>query len=279
MPELPEVETVCRGLNQLTPGQCFQGGEVLLQRSIAHPASVAEFWEGLKNTKIQEWQRRGKYLLAKLDSNSWLGLHLRMSGQLLWVKQSDPLEKHTRLRFFFPEQQELRFIDLRTFGRVWWVPPHIAPETIITGLKKLGVEPFSADFTPEYLEKKLHSRRCAIKTALLDQKVVAGIGNIYADEALFLGKISPFQEAASLSHQEIKQLHQAILSVLKTGIQEGGTTFNSFLNLLGVNGNYMGQALVYGREGELCHDCKTVIQRQKINGRSSHFCSQCQSRN
>lgn len=278
MPELPEVETVCRGLNELTRGQCFQGGEVLLPRSIAHPASIAEFWEGLKNTKIQQWQRRGKYLLAKLDSNGWLGIHLRMSGQLLWVKQSEPLAKHTRLRFFFPDHQELRFIDLRTFGRVWRVPPHVAPETIITGLKKLGAEPFSAEFTPEYLEKKLQSRRCAIKTALLDQKVVAGMGNIYADEALFLGKISPFREAASLSHEEIEQLHQAIVSVLKTGIQEGGTTFNSFLNLLGVNGNYMGQAWVYGREGKPCHCCETLIQRQKINGRSSHFCSQCQSR-
>lgn len=276
MPELPEVETICRGLNQLTRGQVFEGGEVLLKRSIAHPTSISEFWEGLKGSEIQQWQRRGKYLLAQLSADGWLGLHLRMSGQLLWVKRDEPLAKHTRVRFFLSQQQELRFIDLRTFGRVWWVPPHHAPENIITGLKKLGVEPFSAQFTPNYLQEKLQRRRCAIKTALLDQKVIAGIGNIYADEALFLGNISPLREAASLSDSEIQQLHEAILSVLKTGIKEGGTTFNSFLNLLGVNGNYMGKAWVYGREGKPCNVCQTVIQRNKINGRSSHFCPQCQ---
>ena len=277
MPELPEVETVCRGLNQLTQGQVFQGGEVLLERSIAHPVSITEFWQGLKGTSIQQWQRRGKYLLAKLSSGGWFGVHLRMSGQLLWLQQDEPLAKHTRLRFFFPNQQELRFIDLRTFGRVWWVPPECKPEVIITGLKKLGVEPFSEQFTPSYLQAQLKNRRCAIKTALLDQKVVAGMGNIYADEALFYSQISPLRKANCLSEPEIENLHQGILSVLKTGIEEGGTTFNSFLNLLGVNGNYMGKAWVYGREGEKCRCCQGVIQRQKINGRSSHFCQQCQN--
>jgi len=276
VPELPEVETVCRGLNQLTRGQVFQGGEVLLKRSIAHPDSIEGFWEGLTNTRIEQWQRRGKYLLAQLSSGGWLGLHLRMSGQLLWVKQSEPLAKHTRVRFFFSQQQELRFIDLRTFGRLWWVPPDVPPKKIITGLNNLGIEPFSSGFTPAYLQEKLKCRRCAIKTALLDQKIIAGIGNIYADEALFLGKIAPLREAASLTDSEIEQLHQAILSVLESAIAQGGTTFNSFLNLLGVNGNYMGQAWVYGREGESCRLCETVIQRYKINGRSSHFCPNCQ---
>ncbi|AFZ49825.1 DNA-formamidopyrimidine glycosylase [Dactylococcopsis salina] len=276
MPELPEVETVCRGLNELTQGQVFQGGEVLLKRSIAHPVSIEAFWSGLKNTKIQQWQRRGKYLLAELSSGGWLGLHLRMSGQLLWVEQSEPLAKHTRVRFFFSEGKELRFIDLRTFGRVWWVAPDVDLKTVITGLNNLGVEPFSPEFTPTYLGNKLKNRRCAIKTALLDQKVVAGIGNIYADETLFLGKISPLREAASLTSSEVEALQQAIISVLSTAIEEGGTTFNSFLNLLGVNGNYMGRAWVYGREGEVCRECETVIQRCKINGRSSHFCPRCQ---
>ncbi len=276
MPELPEVETVCRGLNQLTQGQVFQGGEVLLHRSIAHPDSIDAFWQGLTNTQIQQWQRRGKYLLAQLSPSGWLGIHLRMSGQLLWVKQSEPLAKHTRVRFFFPDQRELRFIDLRTFGRVWWVNPHVPPESIITGLKNLGIEPFSSEFTPAYLKTKLNRRRCAIKTALLDQKMIAGIGNIYADEALFLGKISPLREAASLKDGEIEQLHTAILSVLETAIAQGGTTFNSFLNLLGVNGNYMGKAWVYGREAKTCRLCEMLIQRQKINGRSSHFCPNCQ---
>ncbi|MDR9405260.1 MAG: zinc finger domain-containing protein, partial [Halothece sp. Uz-M2-17] len=155
--------------------------------------------------------------------------------------------------------------------------PNTDLKTIITGLNQLGVEPFSTAFTPAYLQEKFKTRRCAIKTALLDQKIVAGIGNIYADEALFLGKISPLRSANSLQGSEVEQLHQAILSVLKTGIEEGGTTFNSFMNLLGVNGNYMGRAWVYGREGESCRQCGTTIQRYKINGRSSHFCQNCQS--
>jgi formamidopyrimidine-DNA glycosylase len=276
VPELPEVETVCRGLNQSTLGQVCQGGEVLLKRSIAHPDSIEEFWNGLKDSALEKWQRRGKYLLAELSSGGWLGVHLRMSGQLLWVKQSDPLTKHTRVRFFFPEEQELRFIDLRTFGRVWWVPPQVEPKTIITGLNKLGVEPFSSQFTPNHLQNKLQNRRCAIKTALLDQTVVAGIGNIYADEALFLAKIAPLRVANTLTFSEVERVHEAILSVLETGIEQGGTTFNSFLNLLGVNGNYMGKAWVYGREGEACRQCGTLIQRCKINGRSSHFCQRCQ---
>lgn len=277
MPELPEVEVVCRGLNQLTQGQVFQGGEVLLQRSIAHPVSVEAFWEGLNQRKIKRWKRRGKYLLAELSPRGGLGLHLRMSGQLLWVKQSEPLAKHTRVRFFFAEGWELRFIDLRTFGRVWLIPPDVPPETIVTGLQRLGVEPFSLEFTPDYLRDKLNRRHCAIKTALLDQKVVAGIGNIYADEALFFSKILPFREAASLSEEEVKRLHKGILSVLQTGIEEGGTTFSNFLSLLGVNGNYMGRAWVYGREGALCRCCDGVVHRSKINGRSSHFCPQCQN--
>ena len=276
MPELPEVETVCRGLNQLTLGEIFQGGEVLLERSIAHPASVEAFWAGLQKNTLQGWQRRGKYLLAELSSGGWLGVHLRMSGQLLWVKQTQPLSKHTRVRFFFPEEQELRFIDLRTFGRLWWVPPNVDPKTIITGLNNLGIEPFSKEFTPTYLHQQLKHRRCAIKTALLDQKVVAGIGNIYADEALFLAQVSPLRIANCLQVSEIEQLHEGILSALNTGIEQGGTTFNSFLNLLGVNGNYMGSAWVYGREGDPCRHCGTTIQRHKINGRSSHFCHNCQ---
>lgn len=276
MPELPEVETVCRGLNQLTLGEIFQGGEVLLERSIAHPASVEAFWAGLQENTLQGWQRRGKYLLAELSSGGWLGVHLRMSGQLLWVKQTQPLSKHTRVRFFFPEEQELRFIDLRTFGRLWWVPPNVDPKTIITGLNNLGIEPFSKEFTPAYLHQQLKHRRCAIKTALLDQKVVAGIGNIYADEALFLAQVSPLRIANCLQVSEIEQLHEGILSALNTGIEQGGTTFNSFLNLLGVNGNYMGSAWVYGREGDPCRHCGTTIQRHKINGRSSHFCHNCQ---
>ena len=124
MPELPEVETVCRGLNQLTLEQKIQGGEVLLLRTLAHPDSVFDFWEGITDAKIAIWQRRGKYLLAKLTNPGsqpagWLGVHLRMTGQLLWLERSESVQKHTRIRLFLGDKQELRFVDTRTFGKVW----------------------------------------------------------------------------------------------------------------------------------------------------------------
>ncbi|MBE9200993.1 MULTISPECIES: DNA-formamidopyrimidine glycosylase [unclassified Nodularia (in: cyanobacteria)] len=282
MPELPEVETVRRGLNQLTLHQEITGGDVLHKRTIAYPFSVDEFIPKMTGSAIASWHRRGKYLLAELTLSSlsspiWLGVHLRMTGQLLWVHEDEPLHKHTRVRLFFKDQQELRFVDQRTFGQMWWVPPGVAVETIITGLAKLAVDPFSPEFTVEYLAAKLQNRRRPIKTALLDQSVVAGLGNIYADEALFKSGILPVTLCLDLQLQQIERLHTAIIQVLETSIAAGGTTFSNFLNVQGVNGNYGGVAWVYNRTGEPCRVCSTPIQRIKLAGRSSHFCPQCQS--
>lgn len=282
MPELPEVETVRRGLNQLTLNQKITGGDVLLNRTIAYPFSVDEFIHGIKGSAITTWHRRGKYLLAQLTppsplSPTWLGVHLRMTGQLLWLHQDEPLHKHTRVRIFFGDQQELRFVDQRTFGQMWWVPPGVAEESIITGLKKLAADPFSPEFTVEYLAAKLQNRRRPIKTALLDQSVVAGLGNIYADEALFKSGVLPVTLCTDLQLEQIQRLHTEIIQVLETSIAAGGTTFSNFLNVQGVNGNYGGVAWVYNRTGEPCRVCSTPIQRIKLGGRSSHFCPQCQS--
>ena len=281
MPELPEVETVRQGLNKLTLGKEIMGGDVLLNRTIAYPFSAAEFLTGVKNVTIANWHRYGKYLLAELtnsDKNQagWLGVHLRMTGQLLWLNQDDLLHKHTRVRLFFPNNCELRFVDTRTFGKIWWVPPSNTPESIITGLKKLGPDPFSADFSVEYLVGKLHKRQRAIKTALLDQSLVAGIGNIYADEALFLSGIRPETFCSALNVEQISRLRLAIIEVLEKSIAAGGTTFSDFLNVMGVNGNYGGSAWVYGRTGEPCRVCGTSIDKLKLAGRSSHFCPKCQ---
>lgn len=280
MPELPEVETVRRGLNQLTLNCKITGGDVLLNRTVAHPFSVDEFVNAIANQAIMNWQRRGKYLLAELSPSSsggWLGVHLRMTGQLLWLKQEEPLHKHTRVRIFFENQQELRFVDQRTFGQMWWVQPGVAVESVITGLAKLAADPFSPEFTVEYLADKLHNRRRPIKTALLDQSVVAGLGNIYADEALFKSGILPETLCADLKLEQIEPLRTAIIQVLETSIASGGTTFSNFLNVKGINGNYGGVAWVYNRAGEPCRVCGEVIQRVKLAGRSSHFCSQCQN--
>ncbi len=326
MPELPEVETVRRGLNQLTVNQEITGGDVLLHRAIAYPLLVEDFIAGTKGSAIATWHRRGKYLLAELTPSpptpqrhllqrgkpqrqfprsgnppsglapqrsgssplppqvktwgyppsGYLGVHLRMTGQLLWLHRDEPLHKHTRVRLFFKDDWELRFVDQRTFGQMWWVPPEVAPESIITGLAKLAADPFSPEFTVEYLADKLRKIRRPIKTALLDQSVVAGLGNIYADEALFLSGILPETLCTNLQTEQIERLRSSIIQVLEASIEVGGTTFSNFLNVKGVNGNYGGVAWVYNRAGEACRVCGTPIQRTRLGGRSSHFCVQCQ---
>jgi formamidopyrimidine-DNA glycosylase len=266
MPELPEVETVRRGLNQLTLNQSITGGDVLLERTIAYPFSVSEFIQQLQGQAIASWDRQGKYLLCQLSpSQAWLGVHLRMTGQLLWLDQDQPLHKHTRVRLFFGEHQELRFVDQRTFGQMWWVPPHVAVETIMTGLAKLAADPFSPEFTVEYLAEQLKNRRRPIKTALLDQSVVAGLGNIYADEALFKSSILPTSLCADLQHPQIASLRTAIIQVLENSLAVGGTTFSNFLSVKGINGNYGGEAWVYNRTGKPCRVCGQDIRRLKFN--------------
>ena len=285
MPELPEVETVRIGLNENTLGWQIEGGEILLPRAIAYPEQPQAFLEALIGAEFTEWQRRGKYLIAQLSLGNQLGVHLRMTGSLLWCDRDAAVGKHTRVRLFLKEKgkgkkgglKELRFDDQRTFGKLWWVPSNQATESIITGLQKLGMEPFDAEFTPEHLGSKLSRSGRPIKTVLLDQETVAGIGNIYADESLFLGKIHPQKAANSLNSEQVKALHQGIVRSLSDGIAKGGTTFSSFQNVSGLKGNYIDTAWVFRRTGQPCNVCGTVISRIKLGGRSTHFCAQCQS--
>ncbi len=303
MPELPEVETICRGLNQLTLDREILGGDVLLNSSIARSISATDFLTKLKGKSIASWYRRGKYLLAELSqlteaerktdkvgnfptqnlsssllpsTAGWLGVHLRMTGQLLWVNESEPLPKHARVRIFFEGNQELRFVDQRTFGQMWYVPAETEVDSTVIGLKLLGPEPFSDEFTTEYLARKLHRRARPIKTALLDQSLVAGLGNIYADETLFLSGVMPTTLCADLTREQIDRIHSAIIQVLQKAIASGGTTFSNFLNVQGVNGNYGGVAWVYNRAGQPCRTCSATIEKIKLAGRSTHFCPACQ---
>jgi len=280
MPELPEVETVRLGLNTvvaLSETPTIVGGEVLLSSTIAG-CSKEFFLSSLKGQSLIAWHRRGKYLLGQLSGGGWLGVHLRMTGRLLWQegKQQEPPSRHTRVRLFLTGDRELRFDDQRTFGKMWYVPPELPVATVISGLKSMGAEPLSAAFTTEYLQQKLHRKQRAIKTALLDQTVVAGIGNIYADEALFISRIHPTTMASRLNFTQINQLHSAIVSVLSTGLKFGGTTFSNFQDINGKVGNYLDQAWVFRRHGQPCQVCQTQIQRLKLGGRSTHFCPNCQ---
>lgn len=255
---------------------------MLLPRTVAHPVSSWEFLTALEGTQIQAWSRRGKYLLASLVKAGsdrpagWLGVHLRMTGQLLWLDREAPLQKHARVRLWLGGDRELRFVDQRTFGRMWWVPPDCGPEQIITGLQGLGPEPFDAAFSVDYLMTQLRLRRGPIKSALLDQGLVAGVGNIYADESLFLSQIHPQTPCAALTRSQVERLREALIGVLQASIAVGGTTFSTFLNVQGVNGNYKGEAWVYGRTAAPCRHCGALIERLKLGGRSTHFCPACQ---
>ena len=281
MPELPEVETVRRGLERQVTGFEIARVEVLRARAIAAPPLPELFCSALEGCNVGAWLRRGKYLVAQLerggaDAGHW-GVHLRMTGQFLWM--SSPAEpcRHTRVRLWNPQGQELRFVDMRSFGEMWWVPPGEALEAVITGLRRLGPEPFSPEFSPAHLASKLAGSGRPIKTALLDQSLVAGVGNIYADESLFMSRISPHTPAGQLGPEQLKRLHAALVEVLHTSIGAGGTTFSDFRDLTGTNGNYGNAAWVYRRSGAPCRTCGTPIRRDKLSGRSSHWCPSCQA--
>ena len=285
MPELPEVETVRKGLEKKLKDFIISEIEIIRASTIAFPANKDEFKKGLNNSLIDKWSRRGKYLIANLiknqnnntlESNGYLIIHLRMTGHFNWLKRNNSPCKHTRVRFFDSQENELRFIDVRSFGQIWWIKEGLDPKKIIKGLGTLGPEPFSKDFNYEYLKKEFSKRTKSIKAVLLDQRIIAGIGNIYADESLFEAGISPFREAKTIKKRELIKLRISIMDVLEKSIGSGGTTFSDFRNVEGLNGNYSMQANVYKRTGEKCKRCSNLIQRKKITGRSTHWCSNCQ---
>ena len=291
MPELPDVDTVRRGLEKKLNNFIIKKVEVFRDSTVAFPAKKEEFIKGLQNSLIYQWDRRGKYLIAQLkevqnentqfslensQNNGFLVVHLRMTGYFKFVNKSTPPCKHTRIRFFDKNNNELRYIDVRSFGQMWWIKQGLSPNKIIKGLGSLGPEPFSKDFDTKYLKKVISKRTKSIKAILLDQTIVAGIGNIYADESLYSAGISPFRKAQTIKKNELIKLKESIVAVLKKSIGSGGTTFSDFRDLEGENGNFGLQTNVYRRTGKECRKCGNLIERQKITGRSTHWCPKCQ---
>jgi formamidopyrimidine-DNA glycosylase len=291
VPELPEVETVRLGLQSQTQGFLIARVEVLRNRAIAAPPDPALFRLALEGCRIEQWSRRGKYLLAELrdpdgqQAGIW-GVHLRMTGQFLWLEAPEGAKcglgdpdpgQHTRVRIWERSGAELRFIDTRSFAQMWFVPPGRVVESVITGLARLGPEPFAAGFSASYLQERLRGSRRPIKSALLDQSLVAGIGNIYADESLFAAGILPQTVSGQLESQRLERLRGAVVEILQTSIGAGGTTFSDFRDLTGTNGNYGGQAWVYRRGGLPCRRCGTPLMRERLAGRSTHWCPGCQT--
>ncbi len=280
MPELPEVETVRRGLAKRLKAFHVDRVEVLSERSIASEGGSKKFIANIQGLVFGEWKRRGKYLIATLlnegNPEAYLVVHLRMTGYFQWVKSPNPPCPHTRVRFWNLKGSEIRFVDIRNFGQLWWLPYDTSPNECISGLKRLGPEPFSKDFTPEYLENCLKGRTRSIKSSLLDQSLIAGIGNIYADESLFEAGITPLKESGKLHKKELVKLCNSLLKVISMSIGKGGTTFSDFRDLEGLNGNYGGQAWVYRRNKKPCRKCGAIIQKTKISGRGTHWCPKCQ---
>jgi formamidopyrimidine-DNA glycosylase len=280
MPELPEVETVRRGLLSKLRGRKVTAVKVFRPDSVGHP-SPRDFAAKLVGHKFVDIERRGKYLLFELDKGAQLGAHLRMSGRLLVMQpggeaKSRVRAEHVRVRMELDDGNIFLFEDMRVFGRLWYVPKGIPAEKVVSGLADLGVEPLSDDFDADYLAEVLQRKSQPIKGALLDQTLIAGIGNIYADESLHLAGINPQRPARELKRAQLEVLTARIKEVLTRAIEKRGSTLRNYTDSDGVNGNYQSIANVYGRKGEKCNTCKTAIERVKLAGRSSHYCPKCQ---
>jgi formamidopyrimidine-DNA glycosylase len=276
MPELPEVETVCRGLAKEVIGERIKSVKVLRHDSIGSP-SWTDFQKNLTGHVFRKIRRRGKYILIDLDKDAGLVCHLRMSGRLLLAEQGKIEGPFLRVRIVLASGRELHFEDMRVFGRLWYVPTGKKFEEIVPTLGKLGLEPI-AELTATDLKKLLKKRKQTIKSLLLDQSVISGVGNIYADESLFQAGIHPGRAAGSLKSLEVEKLTATIKAVLEQAINLGGSTLRDYTSAEGVNGRYQHQAWVYGRTGENCRACNNLIERIKIAGRSSHFCPLCQGK-
>lgn len=274
MPELPEVETVRRGLQKQLAGATIKSVKVLRNDSVGYP-SPEEFVRLLKGRCFESVNRRGKYLLIHLSDKTGMVAHLRMSGRLLVMKGTEKEPAHVRIRLNLGDGRKLVFDDTRVFGRLWCVPAGKTFEDVVPTLAQLGPEPLEG-LDPRHLKEAFAGKTQCIKTALLDQSIIAGVGNIYADESLYRARIKPTRKAGDISTAELKKLSKEIAIVLNNAIELGGSTLRDYTDSSGVNGNYQHEALVYGRKDEECRSCKSRIQRIKLNGRSSHFCPRCQ---
>lgn len=293
MPELPEVETIRRQLDPELEGIEVVELEILDSSWCAPgpPASVAAEVEG---RRIEAFDRRGKYLLMRLEGELTLVMHLRMTGNLLLAEpgeegapgeellRGDPRlartadeERHLRARFRLGDGRELWFVDPRRFGRGFVADP----EGLAAYFEaRLGVEPLSAEFTPEHLAEVSHGRTAPLKSFLLDQSRLAGVGNIYADEALFRARLHPLSPADSMRPEHHRALRDAVVAALEAGLEAGGASIDDYRDSRGEKGAMQDEFLVHRREGLPCPECGEPVRRIVVSGRSTYFCADCQVR-
>ena len=277
MPELPEVETVRRGLEEHVVGRTVETVRVLHPRAVRRqPAGPAEFESGLEGRTLDSARRRGKYLWLSVGEDALLA-HLGMSGQLLIIDPDQPLSPHVRIQFTFKDGgPDLRFTDQRTFGHMCVVRDgaelpgpiaHIAPD------------PFEAAFDPAGLARRLRTRRTGVKRALLDQSLISGVGNIYADEALWRAQVHGERLCSSLTKPTLSRVLDHAHDVMLAALGEGGTSFDAlYVNVNGASGYFDRSLHAYGQEGRPCDRCGTLIRREAFMNRSSFSCPRCQPR-
>ena len=289
MPELPEVETVARQLEPEVEGHRIERLEVLDARW-SRPVPPERLEGEVSGSTIEGLGRRGKYLLLALDGERTLVMHLRMTGNLVLVEGEDVLDpaegrllyqgertteaRHLRARFLLDDGRELWFTDPRRFGEGFLIANADLPERF----SRLGVEPLSAEFTPTHLGEVAAGRQAPLKSFLLDQTRIAGVGNIYADEALHRAALHPLSPAGSMKAEHLEALRDAVVAALQAGIDAGGSSIDDYRDGRGEKGTMQEKFLVHTREGEACPRCGAEIVRIVVSGRSTYFCPSCQAR-
>jgi formamidopyrimidine-DNA glycosylase len=287
MPELPEVETIRRQLAPLVEGRRLEHVEILDWRW-SRPLAPRELADALEGRRVERLSRRGKYLVWELEDEVYLVQHLRMTGAILC--DPDPEPPHTRVRIDLGRGRRLAIVDPRRFGTgellvgsgmgARRVSPGSAGEEALEAFfaARLGLEPLDELFTAEYLRAQARGRTAPVKAFLLDQRRVAGVGNIYADEALFRAGIHPLRPAGRLSNEQYERLREATVAALRAGIEARGATIDDFRHVDGVRGSFQNQFLVHRREGESCGTCGTTIVKMVVAGRGTYVCESCQPR-
>ena len=272
MPELPEVETVKNGLLKRIKGRKIVDCNILYNGIIAYPSEL-EFIEKIKNQVINDLKRRGKFIIFELDDYLLIS-HLRMEGKYFIKNKEDDISKHDHVIFKLDNNQELRYNDTRKFGKMHLVKKD---ELDLTPISKLGLEPWDDNLNIEYLKNKLNKKK-AIKTLLLDQSIITGIGNIYADEILFLSKINPETYGIDLTDNNLSDIIKNTRIILEKAISLGGTTIHTYTAVDGITGRFQQELLVHGKKDSNCPNCQSKIIKIVVNTRGTYYCPNCQKK-
>jgi len=273
LPELPEVETTARSLRPVLVGRRVTAVDGVDWPRMLPNTTEADLQASLVGEHVISVGRRGKYLLVEFDGETWAAFHRKMSGNLLLERATLPRERHTHLVLTLDDGNELRFVDARKFGRVYLFRSNVELNDFLS--ERLGPDSLN-ELDPAILASKLRGRKGRIKSLLLDQAFLAGVGNLYADEALWQARVHPLRTADSLTKAEVRRLAEAIKLVLVLGIERRGTSFSTYRDSDGTPGENQDHLNVYGRKGQPCPRCGTTIRRLQIGQRSSHLCPRCQ---